>query len=288
MSFSVTQVQFLQRLVRERPLQRLSSATARFFCEHYSLGTSIGRHIEYTADHHKLAQSLLRAHDLPLQALGPDASRADVAKYGGLSEKALSTAPHGKSVAVKLIGECAVKGKPLATPATSYLVVTPDLAGSISCDRLMLVENLETFRCLEDYRWLDFEGHSVMAVFRGDPRLPTGDALAVIRRRDEPIWAFVDFDPSGLVIANALPPRRLERLVLPGAQWLKQAADCSRGRQLFDAQFGQCSKALDDSQHPQIQMWWLQMREWQGGVTQERMLQASPRAARTSASRHMR
>lgn len=276
MSFSATQIQFLQRLVRERPLRRLGGETARFLCEHYSLGKAIGRHIEYGSSHHQLAESLLLAHDLPVHELSQDASRAEVAKYGGLSEKTLSAAPHGGSVAVKLFGDFVVGGKALATPPGSYLVITPDLARSISCDRLMLVENLETFRRLEAYLWLDFEGYSVMAVFRGDPSLSTGDAVEVIRGRNEPIWAFVDFDPAGLVIANALPQGRLERIVLPCAQWLKQAADSSRGRQLFDAQFDQCSKALDRSQHPQIMMGWLQMRAWKGGVTQEKMLQAPP------------
>jgi hypothetical protein len=274
MPFSATQIQFLQRLVSERPRQRRAGEVSRFFCEHYSLGTVVGRSVEYRESHHQDAESLLRAHDLPVGAMSPNASRADVAMYGGLSEKSLSTPPHAKSVAVKFFGTCTVDGCPLATPAGSYMVTMPDLAQRVTCDRLLLVENLETFRRLEDYGWIDLQGLSVMAVFRGDPSLAVGDALRVIRSRAEPIWAFVDFDPAGLVIANSLPHERLERVVLPPPHWLEQATDSARGRQLFADQVDRCSPTLDQS-HPHVQVWWRKMRAWKSAVTQERMPQAA-------------
>jgi hypothetical protein len=271
MSFSATQIQFLQRLVSERPTHRRAGEVSRFFCEHYSLGTVVGRNIEYRDSHLQAAKSLLRSHDLPVEGMSPSASRADVAMFGGLSEKSLSAAPHAKSVAVKFFGACKASGQLLGTPAGSYMVVAPALAASVICDRLMLVENLETFRRLEDYAWLDFRGMSVMAVFRGDPGLAIGDALDVLRGRTEPIWAFVDFDPAGLVIANSLPVDRLERIMLPSLQWLKQAADTARGRQLFADQVDRCSPTLDQSTHPEIAAWWRAMRSWQSAVIQERM-----------------
>lgn len=275
MSFSATQIQFLQRLVSERPVQRRAGEVANHFCEHYSLGTVVGRNIEYRESDHRTAESLLRAHDLPVEGMGSGASRADVAVYGGLSEKSLSAAPHAKSVAVKFFGACTVDGQRLSTPDGSYMVVSPALGSRVACDRLLVVENLETFRHLEGYAWLDYQGLSVMAVFRGDPSLGVGDAWELVRDRREPIWAFVDFDPAGLVIANALPHDRLERVVLPSLQWLKQAADTSRGRQLFADQVDRCSQTLDRSQHPELRTWWAEMRAWRSAVTQERMLQAS-------------
>lgn len=275
MSFSATQIQFLQRLVSERPAQRRVGGIANHFCEHYSLGTVVGRNIEYRESDHRTAESLLRAHDLPVKSMGLDASRADVAAYGGLSEKRLSSAPHAKSVAVKFFGDCTVDGQRLSTPAGCYMVVSPALGLRIKCDRLLVVENLETLRRLEDYTWLDFRGLSVIAIFRGDPSLSVGHALGLVRDRTEPIWAFVDFDPAGLVIANALPHGRLERVVLPPLQWLKKAADTSRGRQLFAEQVERCSQTLDRSPHPEVRIWWASMRAWRSAVTQERMLHAS-------------
>jgi hypothetical protein len=276
MSFSVTQIQFLQRLVSEKPARRSAGESARFLCEHYSIGAAVGRFIEYHDEHHRRAESLLRAHDLPVAFLGTDTSRAEMAAYGGLSEKSMSAAPHAKSVALKFIGNCRLDGRTVGTPAGSYLVATPELARCFACERLLLVENLETFRTLEGYRWIDYENQAVMAVFRGDASLSVGDALELIRTRDEPIWAFVDFDPAGLVIANSLPRERLERLVLPAVTWLRQAADSLRGRQLFADQAPRYSAVLDNSTNEAVRTCWQEMRVLRSAVTQERMASVRP------------
>lgn len=272
MSFDSHQILFLQRLVGERPAQRRVGALSRHFCEHYSLGTMVGRQVEYRDEHLRMAEALLRTHDLPVEPMAAQASRADVAAYGGLSEKALSVAPHTGSVAVKCVGGCALDASPLRTPEGTYLVVTPEVGSRISCDRLLLVENLETFRQLERYRWIDYQGLAVLAVYRGDSVLSTGEALQLVRARPEPIWAFVDFDPAGLVIANSLPPDRLERIVLPGLSWLRQAAKTSRGRQLFDEQEPKAQTGLDRAEHPAVRAAWNELRALRSGVTQERML----------------
>lgn len=275
MSFTATQIQFLQRLVSERPSQRRGGEIANFFCEHYSLGTVVGRNIEYREVDHKGAESLLRAHDLPVEPLKSDATRADVAQYGGLSEKHFSEAPHARSMAVKFIGRCSLNGQSLTTPCGTYMVLYPESAMQVTCDRILLVENLETFRRLEDYQWVRYDGLSVMAIFRGDPSLSISDSLEVVRRRSEAIWAFVDFDPAGLAIANSLAQDRLERIVLPPTAWLKEASDTHRGRLLFADQASRYAATLDGSIHAQVSFWWREMKHLQSAVTQERMLSAT-------------
>ena len=155
------------------------------------------------------------------------------------------------------------------------MVLYPESAMQVTCDRLLLVENLETFRRLEDYKWVRYDALSVMAIFRGDPSLSISDALEVVRRRPEAIWAFVDFDPAGLAIANSLPQGRLERVVLPPATWLEKAADTHRGRQLYADQAGRYTASLDGSIHAQVCLWWREMKHLQSAVTQERMLSAN-------------
>jgi hypothetical protein len=273
MSFSAVQVTFLQRLVVERPDRRRAGDAARFFCAHYSLGIVIGSQVEYRPDHHQAAERLLRAHDLPVAAMGPDATRADSAVYGGMSEKSLSVAPHSKSVAIKCLGHCTLDGKELFTPEGSYLVMTPERAKRVTCARVMVVENLETFRALESYAWIDLRGMDVLAIYRGDMVLPNKDAADVIKARPEPIWAFFDFDPAGLVMANALPPGKLERVVLPSQDWLKKASNTPRGRQLFEAQAAVFGKSLDQADLPEIIALWKVLKRLQSAVTQERMLQ---------------
>lgn len=274
MSFNSHQILFLQRLASERPAQRRVGDVSRHFCEHYSLGSMVGRQVAYRDEHHRMAESLLRNHDLPVTPMVTGASRSDVATFGGLSEKSLSAAPHAGSIGIKCMGECLLDGLALRTPEGSYLVVTPEAASRISCDRLLLVENLETFRQLERYRWIDYRGRSVLAVYRGDSALSTGEALQFVKARSESIWAFVDFDPAGLVIAASLPVERLERLVLPEVAWLREAAKSSRGRQLFDEQEARARPGLDRAAHPDVRLAWAELQALRSGVIQERMLSA--------------
>jgi hypothetical protein len=274
MSFSAVQVTFLQRLVSERPEQRRAGDAARFFCEHYSLGAVVGRQVEYRADHYEAAGRLLRAHDLPVAAMGEDASRADSAAYGGMSEKSLSAAPHSKSVAVKCLGRCELDGHELYTPKGSYNVLTPEQALRVTCQRLLVVENLETFRALEAYAWIDRRDLDALAIYRGDLELPIKDAAEVIKGRNEPIWGFFDFDPAGLVMANSVPPVRLERVIVPSQAWLRRASNTPRGRQLFDSHLGKCGRSLDRAVHPEVIALWHLMKSLRSAVTQERMLSA--------------
>lgn len=272
MSFTPQQIQFLQRLVSERPAQRRVGEVSRHFSEHFSIGTTVGRLVEYRDDHLRMAAELLRTHDLPVSPMAPGASRAEAAVFGGMSEKALSAAPHAGSIGVKCVGSCTLDGVALRTPEGTYLVMTPEVAGRIKCDRLMLVENLETFRQLERYGWIDYRGQSVLVIYRGDTALSTGEALEVLRARTEPIWAFVDFDPAGLVIANSLPPKRLERIILPKEAWLRNAAGTSRGRQLFDEQETRARPSLERATHPEVRRAWAVLAELRSAVIQERML----------------
>ncbi|MDW5443820.1 hypothetical protein [Polaromonas sp. SM01] len=274
MSFSTVQVTFLQRLVSERPPSRRAGDAARFFCDHYSLGVSIGSLVEYRGGHYETAERLLRAHNLPVVAMGPYATRADSAVYGGMSEKSLSVAPHSKSVAVKCLGRCVLDGHVLYSPEGSYIVLTPEHAQRVVCQRLLVVENLETFRALESYAWIDRHGLDVLAIYRGDVELPNKDAAEVIKCRQELIWGFFDFDPAGLVMANSLPVGRLERVVLPSQAWLQQAANTPRGRQLFDSQVASFGKVLDEAVHADIIVLWQLMKRLRSAVTQERMFRA--------------
>lgn len=274
MSFSAVQVTFLQRLVSDRPEFRRAGDVARFFCDHFGLGAAVGSRVEYRVAHYVAAEGLLRANDLPVAAMGAHATRADSAVYGGMSEKSLSAAPHSKSVAVKCLGRCALDGHVLYAPEGSYIVLTPEHALRVTCQRLLVVENLETFRSLEAYGWIDRCGMDVLAVFRGDFEMPNKDAAEVIKGRHEQIWGFFDFDPAGLVMANSLPAGRLERVVLPSQTWLKRAANTPRGRQLFDSQVAVYGRTLDQATHPEVSALWQLMKELGSAVTQERMLRA--------------
>lgn len=276
MAFTTIEVSFLQRLVAERPLVRVSGAAATFFCENHGLGVCIRRRIEYQDKHYAAAERLLRLHDLPVSSLGSYSSRADIAQFGGLSEKSYSTAPHSNSVSVKVLGTCYLDNHLLYTPVGANLILTVDQALRVTCQRVILVENLESFRRLDDYTWIDRPDLNVLVIYRGDKRAPLGDAALVVANRSEPIWSFTDFDPAGLAMANAMPHDRLEKILLPSPSWLTVAANTARGRELFDVQETQYSATLDVSSIPAVRQAWALMKRLRSGVTQERMRQYQP------------
>lgn len=275
MAFTAIQISFLQRLVDERPPSRQTGETAVFFFEHFSLGRVAGSKVEYSDAHFAAAERLLVANKLPVRALGTGTTRAQAAEYGGMSEKDFSVAPNANSVAVKGLGNCYFDGHGLHTPQGAYLVLTVEQAMRVTCKRIMVVENLETFRSLQDYTWIDRRGFAVLAIYRGDKDVPNKDAAELIRSRAEPIWGFFDFDPAGLAMANALPGDRFEQLLLPDYGWLEKSADTARGRQLFDQQLSSYGSVLNRATHQQIVAAWTLMNRLRSAVTQERMKKAS-------------
>jgi len=274
MNFSSTQIAFLQRLVAEAPESRRSTATALFFSEHFSVGRATAGMVNYSAEHHAAAESLLKAHKLPVASLGKNASRAEAAVFGGMSEKAFSVAPRARLVAVRCVGDCRLDGRPIYTPDGTHMVTTPEQAATIGCDRIMLVENFETFQQILCYRWIRWTAPGTLVVYRGDRENSIQHAAQLVRIRREPVDGFFDFDPAGLMMARLIPPNRFEGYVLPNQAWLEAACDSPHGRQLYDRQVGVFGAALDAADEPLIQERWQYMKSLASAVAQEGMRSA--------------
>lgn len=275
MSLSFTEIQFLQRLVADRPETRTRGAAAQSLYEAHRIGLPAGRRIFYTSADLMAAELLLKARQLPTENI-QGKSRADRADYTGLSEKHGSAAPTADSVAVKCArGTCLMNGEPLYASRGGYMVLTVEQACRIEADRILLVENLESFRYLEDYSHLLGTGElNMMAVFRGMPGLSPADAQQLLVQRSEPTWAFVDFDPAGLGIAEQLP--RLERLVLPDRQWLSDACRKHRRTDLYEGSVSQYTELLSQTGNEEIRAAWKLLCGLRAGLPQEWMTSAEP------------
>lgn len=224
---------------------------------------------------------MLTAHGLPLEALSPSASRADAAKFSGQSEKTQTRAPWSNCVAIRLLALASDSPAPACIDCGpgGFSAMTVEQAECVGCDRLLLVENLETFRYLEDYRWLwDIRGpHRVMAIYRGDRAFSSAESSMLLARRSEPVWAFMDFDPAGLGLASILP--RLEHLVLPNLDWLAREIEAGqRPLELFERSRQQYAASLQRAQNQQIAKAWALMSDRSRGLAQEAMRDA-PTAA---------
>lgn len=272
MILSYQEQKYLQRLVLDRPSRRNTGAVAKGLSAKYGLGHSSGNVIFYMPSHWDQAEHLLRSHELPVQALGAGAARAVAAQYGGMSEKSGTRAVHDGEVAIKLLGPCSWRGQLIVLPPQVCIVAKVQELRTIECDVLCLVENWEAFTDLHRYAWLAPGSQRVMAVFRGDNLYSPIHVKSVLQARKEPLWAFVDFDPAGLGIAEGLPEGRIEKVVLPPWDWLKHASSNPIGRGLYDAQVAQWGGVLDAAASPVVREAWRHLRTWGFGMTQERML----------------
>lgn len=274
MTLTSVQITFLRRIAADKPSKGAASAVAVFFAAQHHIGYRLGRSCEYLPQHHDLAARLLATLKLPLAARAPGTLRCEAAETPGVSEKHRTLAPHRDSVAVKPVaGQCLLAdGAPFTIPPESYAVLTVEQALRISTQRLLVVENLETFRLLERYRWIDYQGLSVLAIYRGDQRLRLDEAAAVVAQRSEPTWMFADFDPAGLAMAARLP--RLERVVLPDTAWLADTTRASRRDNLFANQFEQYGATLARECNPLIRPLWQLMNDLKLGLPQEGMASA--------------
>ena len=272
MILSSTQIACLQRLAIEKPAERGHSAVAEFFLVHCGIGSRKGRGSVYTEKSHQQAISLLIANGLPLTPMPAGSSRSDA--IGLPSEKTGTKAPHDDSVAIKVAsGACLLGGHPLPRPEQGiYSVLTVAQATAVTADRLLLVENVETFRTLEKYRWLDYQGLNVVAILLGDNLFKADRVDAVIRARAEPVWAFFDFDPNGLGRACSLP--RLDRIILPASGWLDATTKRVKRSDLFADQINQWRSTIERSNNAEISAPWRLLSRLEKGLPQEWMIDA--------------
>jgi hypothetical protein len=141
------------------------------------------------------------------------------------------------------------------------------LSGNI----VVRVENWESFNRIHDTSLnLAPAGENPLAVWRGDRSDTRADhALALLRALNVPVWAFVDFDPSGLLIAAGLP--RLAGILAPEPERLER--DLAQGlRERYEAQLPMAAAALDASTSEPVQRLWTILRRHGRALPQERYL----------------
>ncbi len=109
-----------------------------------------------------------------------------------------------------------LNGQPLHLPARCHVEVDhAELIDITQHDWLVVVENWECFNDIHvAANNLEFPGQNPLILWRGDKDSVRSDSmLAMLRNLKQPVAAFVDYDPSGMVIARSLP--RVEMVVAP-------------------------------------------------------------------------
>lgn len=268
--FTPTEARFLQRLASGTVVELATSQTAASLYSNYYLGRATGKRFLYEPDDVIRAAELLKSAGISLEPLPAGSLRSDATEQGGGSEKSRTQRPHADSIPVKpMAGCCRVDSKPLVLAPGGYMVVNAAVAQRITATRLMLVDNVETFRRLEQYRWIDYGDHDVLAMYRGDAWFNQAETLAVVAARTEPVWCFYDFDPEGLGRAATQP--RLEKVVLPDVVTLTAAVRHHERRDLFSNNDKTWRPTLDGDTRPLIAEPWALMKSLRRGLPQEWM-----------------
>ncbi|WP_443080577.1 DUF7281 domain-containing protein [Thiocapsa roseopersicina] len=123
------------------------------------------------------------------------------------------TRPRGSCLCVRL------RPERISARARTYLSPAPGRSGSGRGD-LRRPSHL-SWSGLDTDRWilaidldLSRAGLNPLVLWRGDRSdISSDNAPAFLRARNVPVWAFVDYDPSGLLIAAGLP--RLAGIIAP-------------------------------------------------------------------------
>lgn len=212
------------------PNTRFASGRAiSAFCNEYNLGVRQGSSLVFT-DVHKAEIGRILEGEL---GIDPATTTADSWKDLGRAESLMLA--RDEKLAGRTVGDGRLRMKTL--PRRILQVVgsswsLPDradlgldlnavLGDKIGHDALLIIENLQTFDDIHtiDPKVMDnLPAHNPLVIYRGDTQGGARvDAVhALIRNTKLPVFAFVDYDPAGLIIALGLP--RLEGILAPCLQ----------------------------------------------------------------------
>ncbi len=277
-SLSKQTVRALLRVAQSTEDRFSASRVLLDFFEDYAIGRRKGAALLFEDDDKVRIGEILGAEGID-PSTSPAAwdgiSRA-AALHLGPDEKFTSTPVKRHRVAVKTL-----PGKPLCLdhqmlilpPACHLDVDGPAVAGLLDHETALLVENWESFNRIQDTN-LDLSpaGENPLILWRGDDsNTRTDHALGLLHALNISVWAFVDFDPAGLLIANGLP--RLASIIAPETKQLER--DLPNGLpERYQKQLPTTAAALDASTSEPIQRLWAIIRRHGRALPQERYLSA--------------
>lgn len=263
----------LLRVVQSPEARFPASRTLEAVSDSYRIGRTKGAALLFDADDKSRIRELLSA-----EGIDPDTNpaawdgigRAEALRLGP-DEKFASAPVKRQRVAIKTLPGRSLNldGQALILPPACHLDAEgPAVADLLAHDTVLLVENWESFNRIHDTD-LDLApaGENPLVVWRGDRSDTRADhALALLWALDVPVWAFVDYDPSGLLIAAGLP--RLAGIIAPEPERLDR--DLAQGlRQRYEAQLPTTAAALDASTSQPVQRLWRILRRHGRALPQE-------------------
>jgi len=214
------------------------------------VGVQKGKSIYISSSQKDVIRDLLLSEGVNAD-MSPDAwenlTRAEALNVGH-NEKLAQEPVKRRRVAIKTLRPSLplfLNGQPLPLPVRCHVEVDySELGDMAQHDWIVVVENWE---CFNDIHMaasnLAFPGQNPLIVWRGDKDSVRCDCMmAMLRNLKQPVAAFVDYDPSGMVIARSLP--RLEMIVTPPLDELKRMMQSGLIKRYMD-QIAGCKSILE-------------------------------------------
>lgn len=250
------------------------SKTLRGFLDDYHIGWTKGASYCFDATAKASIRALLQAQGIAPET-PPDAwdglTRVESLALGR-NEKWAGGPARRDRVAVKTL-----PGRPLLIGHESILLPprchleadTLEIAGNVQHDTVLLVENWECFDRIHAVQ-LDFSpaGANPLVIWRGGSGEARADASQrFLKTLNRPVWAFVDYDPAGLVIAATLPG--LHGIIAPETAVLAELLDKHGLEDRYRMQLPAAAPSLDRTGHPSVALLWPMLREAGRALPQE-------------------
>ena len=250
------------------------SKTLRGFLDDYHIGWTKGASYCFDAMAKARIRELLQAQGIAPETL-PDAwdglTRAESLALGR-DEKWADGPARRDRVAVKTL-----PGRPLLIGHESILLPprchleadAKEIAGGVQHDTVLLVENWECFDCIHAVQ-LDFSaaGANPLVLWRGGSSEARADASQrFMKTLNRQVWAFVDYDPAGLVIAATLPG--LQGIIAPEATILAELLEKHGLEDRYRKQLTGAESSLDRCADPAVACLWPLLRQTGRALPQE-------------------
>ncbi len=271
-------IQKLLRCVQMVEERVTITATLEAFCaEHPAVGRRKGNSLYLGASDKETIRQILRS-----EGVDPDTSpnawegktRAQALALGN-DEKLTGEVVKRRRLAIKALTPSAsidIGSGAIRLPARCHIEIDYESVSVEAHDWIVVVENWECFDAIHLAAGnLIFPGRAPLVVWRGDTSATRADTMMEwISGLTQPVAAFVDYDPSGLVIAASLP--RLDAVVAPD---LSELGRMLRGNGLharFQRQLPSCQRALDELSSPIIRPVWELIRREGKALPQEHFI----------------
>lgn len=275
-------VQTLLRCVQSDGNRFSMGVTLVHFVEEYKIGFKKGKSIYFSADDKERIRRIFESDGVNPET-SPDAwkrvSRAEALSLGN-NEKFAQQPVKQYRVAIKAIRpDLAIyfNGQSLFLPPRVHIAADyRQLNMMDQHDWIVIVENWECFNDIHVAAdKLIFPGKNPLIMWRGDKDdIQADNMLAFVKSLTQPVAAFVDYDPAGLIIAKSFP--RLSKIVVPGVDQLRNLME--KGiEDRYSAQIAMCQRVLDECNDPVISDLWKIIKAAGRALPQEHFVRGDSR-----------